>query len=117
MKGEILSIDTVKELEQLKKENKILKATMKPLFPEDVEMICISKNDYDRLYGDLTYENIELQDRINKAIEYIETLEKQEAYKIEDNENGVPELKVDNEEYFVFCKYNKLLNILKGDNK
>ena len=57
-----------------------------------------------------------LQDRINKAIEYIETLEKQEAYKIEDNENGVPELKVDNEEYLVFCKYNKLLNILQGSD-
>ena len=55
-----------------KSEENDLKATMKPLFPEDVEMLCISKDDYDRLYGDLTYENIELKDRINKAIEYIE---------------------------------------------
>lgn len=55
--------------------------------------------------------------RIDKAIEYIETLEKREAYKIVDNENGVPSLVVDNEEYLVLCKYNKLLNILKGDNK
>ena len=60
-------------------------------------------------------EKNELQQRIDKAIEYIETLEKREAYKIENNENGVPELKVDNEEYLVLCKYNKLLNILKGD--
>lgn len=56
-----------------------------------------------------------LEDRIDKAIEYLETLEKREAYKIEDNENGVPTLKVDNEEYLVICKYNKLLNILKGE--
>ena len=34
---------------------------MKVLFPDDIETITISKNDYDRLYGDLTYQNIELQ--------------------------------------------------------
>ena len=75
-----------------------LKATMKPLFPEDVEMLCISKNDYDRLYGDLTYENVELKDRINKAIEYIK--KKQELTDIDEVINTT-----------------KLLNILKGDNK
>ena len=69
-----------------------LKATMKPLFPEDVEMICISKDDYDRLYGDLTYENIELQDRINKAIEEINKRSSKEVAKL-------------------------YIDILKGDNK
>jgi hypothetical protein len=77
----------------------------------------ITKKDYEELSEFLINENDELQQIIDKAIEYIETLEKREAYKIEDNENGVPELKVDNEEYLVLCKYNKLLNILKGEDK
>lgn len=47
-------------------ENKI-----KALFPEGIETITISKNDYDRLYGQLTYENIILQSKIDKAIELI----------------------------------------------
>lgn len=42
---------------------------IKALFPEGVETITISKNDYDRLYGQLTYENIILQSKIDKAIE------------------------------------------------
>ena len=50
------------------KENNI-----KALFPEGVEIITISKNDYDRLYGQLTYENIVLQSKIDKAIEYIKS--------------------------------------------
>ena len=45
---------------------------IKVLFPEGVETITISKNDYDRLFGQLTYENIVLQSKIDKAIEYIE---------------------------------------------
>lgn len=45
---------------------------IKVLFPEGVETITISKNDYDRLYGQLTYENIILQSKIDKAIELIE---------------------------------------------
>lgn len=44
---------------------------IKVLFPEGVETITISKNDYDRLYGQLTYENIILQSKIDKAIEFI----------------------------------------------
>jgi molecular chaperone DnaK (HSP70) len=49
-----------------------VKAKVKALFPEDVEGIYISKNDYDRLYGDLTLENIELKqeiERLNKELE------------------------------------------------
>lgn len=45
---------------------------IKSLFPEGVETITISKNDYDRLYGQLTYENIVLQSKIDKAIELYE---------------------------------------------
>lgn len=45
---------------------------IKVLFPEGVETITISKNDYDRLFGQLTYENIVLQSKIDKAIELIE---------------------------------------------
>lgn len=50
-----------------------IKAKVKALFPEDVEGIYISKNDYDRLYGDLTLENIELKKEIETEI----TLNKQ----------------------------------------
>ncbi len=45
---------------------------IKALFPEDVETITISKNDYDRLFGELSYKNMILQSKIDKAIEYIE---------------------------------------------
>lgn len=34
---------------------------IKALFPDGVEAITITKNDYDRLYGELTYQNIILQ--------------------------------------------------------
>ena len=44
---------------------------IKALFPEGIETITISKNDYDRLYGQLTYQNMVLQSKIDKAIEYI----------------------------------------------
>ena len=39
---------------------------IKALFPEGVETITITKNDYDRLYGQMTYENIILQQEIDK---------------------------------------------------
>lgn len=45
---------------------------IKALFPKGVETITISKNDYDRLFGQLTYENIVLQSKIDKAIEILE---------------------------------------------
>ena len=47
------------------------KAKLKALFPAGVEVIAISKNDYDKLYGDLTLENIELKqenERLNNII-------------------------------------------------
>ena len=43
----------------------------KSLFPNNVEAIVLTKEDYDRQLGKLQYENIELQERIDKAIEYI----------------------------------------------
>ena len=75
---------------------------IKALFPEDVETITISKNDYDRLYGQLTYENIILQSKIDKAIECLENLKAEfELYNyITDFDN----------------KMNKPINILK-ENK
>lgn len=66
-----------------------LKAKVKAIFPEDVEGIYISKNDYDRLYGDLTLENIELKEEIerltkqNKALNEMYGLTKEEIKKTE----------------------------------
>lgn len=58
------------------------KALVKAMFPDGVETITITKSDYDRLYGDMTSENIELKKEINKlndkikmAVDYIENAE------------------------------------------
>lgn len=92
-----------KRLYKRAKEND-LKAKMKPLFPEDVEMICISKDDYDRLYGDLTYENVELKDRINKAIEFTNQFINFKTSRIDEWEN-------------VELVLETIVSLLKGDNK
>lgn len=42
----------------------------KSLFPDNVEAIILTKEDYDRQLGQLQFENIILKDRIDKAIEY-----------------------------------------------
>ena len=42
------------------------------MFPDDVETITMTRQDYDRNMENLIYENIELKQRIDKAIEYIE---------------------------------------------
>ncbi len=55
--------------------SKEVKAKVKALFPENVEGIYISKNDYDRLYGDLTLENIELKQEIERLNNIINELE------------------------------------------
>ena len=50
---------------------------VKALFPENVEKIIITKNDYDRLTGDLTLENIELKqeiERLNNIINKIKSI-------------------------------------------
>lgn len=46
--------------------NEELIAKYKALFPDNVEAIVVRKDDYDRLYGDLTIENIELKQEIEK---------------------------------------------------
>ena len=38
-----------------------IKAKMKACFPDGLEAIMITKDDYDRLCGDLTYRNVELE--------------------------------------------------------
>ena len=50
---------------------------IKALFPEGVETITISKNDYDRLYGELTYKNIMLEKENNRLNKIINELENQ----------------------------------------
>ena len=55
MEGEYLSLDTAKKL-----------AKSKALLPEGVEAVVISKDDYDRLSGELTKENIELKLEIER---------------------------------------------------
>jgi len=53
-------------------DDRLREGKIKVLFPKNVETITISKNDYDRLYGELTYENIELKEKINKIKKIIE---------------------------------------------
>lgn len=63
MEGEYLSLDTAKKIEAVKK--------VKAILPEGVEAVVISKDDYDRLSGELTKENIELKleiERLNNII-------------------------------------------------
>lgn len=51
---------------------KVNENNIKVLFPEGIETITISKNDYDRLFGQLTYENIILKSKIEKAYAYLD---------------------------------------------
>ena len=65
MEGEYISLDTAKKL-----------AKAKALLPEGVEAVVISKDDYDRLSGELTKENIELKLEIERLNNIIKELEK-----------------------------------------
>lgn len=56
MKGEFMTLETAK---------------IKALFPEEVEAVVVRKDDYDRLYGDLTLENIELKQTLESIEKYI----------------------------------------------
>lgn len=93
---------------------------IKALFPEEIETITISKNDYDRLYGQLTYENIVLQQKV----EQLESIRKEAIKLIEEDILGkkIKDVNWDYDE----CYYSDmpvervkpLLNTLnKGDNK
>ena len=53
-----------------------LLAKYKAVFPDNVEAIVVRKDDYDRLYGDLTIENIELKQKIKRLNNIINELEK-----------------------------------------
>ncbi len=98
---------------------------VKALFPENVEKIIITKNDYDRLTGDLTLENIELKQeierltfestkweskfydeakKVDKAIEYIE-------------KNVWSCYILDDEKELIETDSEELLEILKGVDK
>lgn len=58
----------------------------KALFPDNVETITISKNDYDRLYGELTDKNIVLHQELDQYKNIIkevrEYVKKLKNYKI-----------------------------------
>ena len=60
-----------------------IKAQMKACFPEGLEAIMITKDDYDRLCGDLTYENNELKLVLDKVRE--ENQQLKEELKDENN--------------------------------
>ena len=50
---------------------------IKALFPDGVEAITITKNDYDRLCGELTYQNIVLQQENEKLKELCDKYEEE----------------------------------------
>ena len=80
------------------------------LFPEEVETITISKNDYDKLYGEMTYKNIELQERIDKALEKINQYEVITGY-YDSNYDG------EEDTYSHDNLKEDLLNILQGKDE
>ena len=70
------------------------------MIPDNVEKIIMTKEDYDRNVEQLLLEKIELQKRIDKAIEYMED----EEVNIDDI-NGL------------FNHYDNVEKILKGEDK
>ena len=68
------------------------------MFPDDVETITMTRQDYDRNMENLIYENVELKQRINKALEYIKNV----------SNNGMFELTMEEIE--------EVLDILKGND-
>lgn len=96
-----------------------VEAKVKALFPENVEGIYISKNDYDRLYGDLTLENIELKEEIERLNNIINELEKElnkdfNTYMTGNRQNGkVYKAGADNYRMHIYLK----LQELKGSDK
>lgn len=75
----------------------------KSLFPDNVEVIVLTKEDYDRQLGQLQFENIILRDRIQKAIEYIE-------WNLDVNEEVIEYINFDG-------NFKKVLDILKGSEE
>ncbi len=77
------------------------KDKIKALFPEEVETITMTRQDYDRHMENLIYENIELKQRIDKAIEILEIEKKSQEL----TNNG-----------FCACSICHALDILKGSD-
>jgi chromosome segregation ATPase len=100
--------DIVEELEKERKKNKELekqlncKKEFTKYLPKDTEFIILTKPDYDRQQEELQDKVFELEEKIDKALEYINELSNKPNifghYGIDGN-----------------CK-KYLLNILKGDN-
>jgi hypothetical protein len=61
-------VEKNKELEQMLNCKKYFSETL----PENTKFVILTKSNYDRMQKDLQKENIILQDKINKAIEFIE---------------------------------------------
>lgn len=51
-----------------------IKAKMKACFPDGLEAIMITKDDYDRLCGDLTYRNVELEQENQQLKEVLDEI-------------------------------------------
>jgi len=97
---------------------------VKALFPENVEKIIITKNDYDRLTGDLTLENIELKQEIERLNKENTILRQNSQYLVKQNDeleeviNKAIEYIEQHNDYFLLKREVKeLLDILKGDDK
>ena len=59
--------------------SKKIASKIKALFPDGVKAITITKNDYDRLYGELTYQNIVLQQENEKLKELCNKYEEEHS--------------------------------------
>ena len=69
---------------------------VKALFPDNVEKIIISKDDYDRLTGELTLENIELKqeiERLNAELELYKDNQIHLINQLEQKDNSIKEVR------------------------
>lgn len=71
---------------------------------------------YQEYSADLLNKNNTFENIIKEVREYLDTLEKQHAYKFVEVDNHT-EMRIDENEYLVWCKYNKLLNMLDKGGK
>ena len=103
------------EIERLKTELEIAKDNEETY---RLEMLDITKRlglKEDTMFDEVKDKAEILNNIIKEVREYLDTLEKQRAYKFVEVDNHI-EMRIDENEYLVWCKYNKLLNILdKGE--
>ena len=107
--------------------NEKLLAKYKALFPDNVEAIVVRKDDYDRLYGDLTIENIELKQEIERLQKLLD-IEKNKREQFDKNNQLLHSIIKEVREYSngIVKKYwsddnraivaEKILEILGGEN-